>query len=514
MSNHGRLSVAIVGGGIAGLYCASKLAKRGHSITVFETLNRMGGRIETVVRDHFKLECGPMRFELATQPYFEALANELAIKFAPFPQPADDPQSAEEYSLEKAELPAKGNPKALDLLRLGLYRIFHPDQPRISLREVIERHKDAEKSAIESYADGLREEDLFEIRTSLRFDGQPLHSIGFWNALSRVLSPGALAQIRNVGTFYHLMPENPSASEWSIFWLRLLRSDAKLSTVVEDNGVQTVVDRLVGRLKEKHHDRVDLLTGATVLAVTRADAVDQVRLTVHFADPGQQAVLDFDHVIFALPKVPLLQLSAQFPPEIRRHIDGTIAFPLLKVFAIVKNRWWRGGDKPKAQHGAHLVPTREVHYFDCDRKEDRSHGMVLFYTDRPANSYWSPYVRLPHAAAQQDEPESLRHELARQLLRLAREGNGDYEDHLLRAEKNIEGFVIRDWSKPPFGAASHAWAPGVDVPAVLKQLRAFSLPGRAGANNVHICGEAYSDYQGFIEGALRSSEAVIDSIRD
>jgi monoamine oxidase len=34
----------------------------------------------------------------------------------------------------------------------------------------------------------------------------------------------------------------------------------------------------------------------------------------------------------------------------------------------------------------------------------------------------------------------------------------------------------------------------------------------SGAKNVHIVGEAYSDYQGFVEGALNSSELALDTI--
>ena len=34
----------------------------------------------------------------------------------------------------------------------------------------------------------------------------------------------------------------------------------------------------------------------------------------------------------------------------------------------------------------------------------------------------------------------------------------------------------------------------------------------SGAQNVHIVGEAYSDYQGFIEGALNSSELALAMI--
>jgi protoporphyrinogen oxidase len=45
-----KIEIGIVGGGIAGLYCAWKLAerKKGYRITVYESLDRVGGRIETI----------------------------------------------------------------------------------------------------------------------------------------------------------------------------------------------------------------------------------------------------------------------------------------------------------------------------------------------------------------------------------------------------------------------------------------------------------------------------------
>jgi len=51
----------------------------------------------------------------------------------------------------------------------------------------------------------------------------------------------------------------------------------------------------------------------------------------------------------------------------------------------------------------------------------------------------------------------------------------------------------------------------VKVEAAIDQLTSFSLSGSPSADkNVHICGEAYSDYQGFIEGGLRSAITVVD----
>ena len=81
----------------------------------------------------------------------------------------------------------------------------------------------------------------------------------------------------------------------------------------------------------------------------------------------------------------------------------------------------------------------------------------------------------------------------------------------LRAAVSVD--AIRDWSKDSYiGAACHAWRHGVKSWEVRERLQAFGLHDAPEVKNVHICGEAYSDYQGFIEGALRSAEAVVKAI--
>jgi monoamine oxidase len=76
---------------------------------------------------------------------------------------------------------------------------------------------------------------------------------------------------------------------------------------------------------------------------------------------------------------------------------------------------------------------------------------------------------------------------------------------------HVVSYGIRDWSRRPYVGAAHVWRPGTDPVGRGKELRAFALDGGT-AKNVHICGEAYSDFQGFIEGALRSARQVCDEI--
>ena len=72
----------------------------------------------------------------------------------------------------------------------------------------------------------------------------------------------------------------------------------------------------------------------------------------------------------------------------------------------------------------------------------------------------------------------------------------------------ILAYGIRDWGRWPYGGAGHLWRPGFEPWNVSAKLEAFSLTGHAPANT-HICGEAFSDFQGFMEGALRSAHRAL-----
>ena len=52
--------------------------------------------------------------------------------------------------------------------------------------------------------------------------------MGFWNVLGSVLSHMATVKLRDWGSFYHLVGDNPNAAEWIIFWLRAMRSTDSL----------------------------------------------------------------------------------------------------------------------------------------------------------------------------------------------------------------------------------------------------------------------------------------------
>ncbi len=73
-------------------------------------------------------------------------------------------------------------------------------------------------------------------------------------------------------------------------------------------------------------------------------------------------------------------------------------------------------------------------------------------------------------------------------------------------------YGIRDWGLEPYGAACHLWRPGVQFRKVMEAMTAFSLIEGA-TPNIYICGEAFSDFQGFMEGAVRTAHKVMLQIQ-
>jgi len=73
------MSVAIIGGGITGLTAAYRLRRAGVPVTIYEASDRVGGVIQTILRNGFMAECGPNTI-LETSPIISELVRDLRIE--------------------------------------------------------------------------------------------------------------------------------------------------------------------------------------------------------------------------------------------------------------------------------------------------------------------------------------------------------------------------------------------------------------------------------------------------
>lgn len=482
--------------------------------------------------------------------------------------------------------------------------------------------------------------DYYKIRLYFEIEGHPLWDMGFWNLMSDVLSHYAVVKIRDWGSYYHFLHENLNAAEWLIFWLKAIKGTHALRGI--RGGMSRIIYALLFRLCELS-DRASLQ--AEINKVQTQDAktlyhtfnqlsgeeqkkiftkllaplikVGHELTTLELIDQRNQGAvkLIFDiknkiddqpseflakHVILALPKLPLDKLKESLPQVLRKRalmedaqkceaaLASVKCLPLLKCFFILEHPWWH--EDLELNAAAADIPTREITY---TRSKDKTKGMIMIYTDHPAITFWSDYLR---EFKQTAETEQMRYTVWwkdkfplpsfermsawggqwKDLARLWKDITGneidhnneiavkekwlqmqgwwaaqsaqrqktlrkdylgidsakhyfeakekqqerlwnrfvqfarDYEHHDFLAD-HLLACGIHDWGKAPFGAAAHGWLPGEQSRKHVEFLAAFPQNSKC-KGQIHVCGEAFSDYQGFIEGSLRSAEEALGRI--
>ncbi|MCI0562676.1 MAG: FAD-dependent oxidoreductase, partial [Nitrososphaera sp.] len=489
--------------------------------------------------DYFRAEFGPMRIETRHQPLLKGLLDICGISegnpdvpkwndLVAFPSYAAEDPDEPKFTLTGEE---GDQGTLLDLLLLALRRVcellqfkegsdlhtlecdpvWEKNVTRKSwsnFRKASSVHRHYWQGYLRDWINELEDADYDNIRRKAVVDGVSLWNMGFWNLLSDVLSPMAVVKLRDWASFYHLLPENPNAAEWLVFWLRAMKSG-------DLRGIRGGMYRLIWKFVKvlEKCTNIAIQRNAKLVKLTKSGN-DRVCLT--FEDPTHDTSVE--RVILAVPKRPLELLnlpdtlkdkgaSDTHVKQLKKHLNAVFGFPLLKCFFILHQPWWE--DNRPLNRYASSIPTREIKY---DKSKDKTKGMVMVYTDRPATQFWADY--LVDKYEQHKAEVWLSHEANPRLWKRFVQYARDYEHHDFTKDRLL-ACGMRDWGKDPYGGACHSWRPGAKSWEAIDYLRAFSLDGREENKenkNIHICGEAYSDYQGFIEGALRSAEKVIDAI--
>ncbi len=480
------LDTAIIGAGVSGLYSAWRLAGSGidgRSIAVLEGSDRTGGRLYSVGlkgERAIPAELGGMFFSDAQDLVYRLCKDELELELqavtpkadfawlrasrfhmADFAEPGTLPYRLADD--ERGKLPH-------ELLLLIVRRIapeidrYWPFDPESSMAESVRY---------------LR---------SVSFDGRPLHSWGFWNLVARVISNEARLALADVEGTYALF------SNWNAL-------DATFSTLADlvgnwyrlPDGYQRLPDRLRARAEDAG---VDVQTGAFVSAVRAEDGGIH---RIEFAD-GRKP-LRARRVILALPTGALERLDFDADAAVHAALASAFGTPACKIFVAFDHPWWEqvpdgpGHIGPGCFSASHTdLPMRQCFYLGQDPATGQ--GLLLgAFGDERSVSFWPPLMREDGRGVELTTPlpERAATELCRQLS----------EMHGVEVPTPVDGIFV-DWAAPPYYAGWHAWSPGWKSWEAAATLR--------GTSGIHICGEAYSAYQGWAEGALTSAEMLLQDV--
>ena len=220
------------------------------------------------------------------------------------------------------------------------------------------------------------------------------------------------------------------------------------------------------------------------------------------------------HVVLALPRRAIELLDPETVlfanPQFVTDLDAVTPEAAAKIFLTYPQPWWEEQLGLQSGRSVSDLPIRQTYYFGSEGQqpgadpENRTSLLMASYNDGPPVDFWRGYVG---GAPFTDSPGD---GVARRACRLRRDDRGDPapgrraawsgRDHSAEPELAL----YTDWGRDPFGAAWHFWRPGTKSWEVMPRMR-HPDP----AVNVHVCGEAWSTGQGWVQGALATAEQVL-----
>lgn len=502
------IDVAIVGGGISGIYSGwrllttpldnsplQKFVQNGRlNIHLYELSDRIGGRLLSLDPPEMpgiKAEFGGMRY-LTNQPLVCNLIKELGLETRPFP--VSGPENI--YYIRGKHLRGSDftNPDRIP------YRLSWQEQGKTPGQLIA--------AAIDTLIPGtahLTQEQWQDVKENYRFNGRYLYELGFWNVLHEVMSSEAFKLLQDAGGYDTTMT-NWNAAEAIPWYLADFGEEAEYRTVI--NGMEsiprTVAERFTdagGHIHTGH--RLDTFE-------KREDGLLELRFD------GKAPVLA-RHLILAMPRraLELLDDDTSFflKPEVKSLIPTVTPHPMFKLFLCYRYAWWQDAGVNNGRSVTDL-PLRQVYYFGSEQKgpspanpELRDSLVMASYDDGPHVGFWRGLADKGHSTThcfpQSDDPRWIRYACPPLMIQHAQRQLKLVHDLEYLPEPYAAGF--QDWGQDPYGGAWNSWNIHVKAWQVREKMP-HPLPDWP----VYITGEAYSAAQGWIEGALQTAESVLN----
>jgi monoamine oxidase len=513
------LDVAIVGGGVSGVYSAWRLLKDGKmkNVAVFEASERIGGRLLSVPAPkipNMVAELGGMRILPAVQPLVTNLIQTLnghlrgSEQIVTYPFPVDQPQNLaylrgvylrlEDFTADPERVP---------------YHLTFQEFGKTSGTIVVD--------AIEQIVPGitnpsLNEEQRQRMAREASFAGVPLYRQGFWNVLMRVMS-GEAFQLAVDSGGYDSTLSNWNAAD-AIPWFL---SDFGVDPQYEGfkNGFQQVPLTLAGLVESAKGGSITMNAKLETFLHDQKAGTFELR----FQDGSTRRARA---LILAMPRRSLELISSPLlsDPAVSDLIKSVTPRPLFKLFTTYTSPWWLAAGVQAGRTVTDL-PVRQTYYWPLNDGKPALSGRAMLmasYDDGSNISFWDglrpkrgqgwrPEARnaaelevfLGEADRENIDPEWQRYHAP---LRMVREVERQLQQiHGLGFVPSVVDAAFKDWGDDPFGGGWNNWNIGVkswEVKEKIVQPLGDKIP-------FHICGEAYSDAQGWVEGALQTADLML-----
>ncbi|HEU0079553.1 MAG TPA: FAD-dependent oxidoreductase [Longimicrobiaceae bacterium] len=524
-----RYDVAVIGGGVSGVYTAWRLKQENRKlkVAVFEYGNRIGGRLYSFPMPgmpHIKAELGGMRW-LKSHEIVVGLIDHLNLATREFPMGPDGGSNNLMY-LRRRQLRVKDltDPAMVPYLMNPDEQGMNPDQLQAYVM-----------NSLLPFNGELSAEDWWTVKV---LNGTPLYQIGFWNLLYRVLSSEAYQYMYDASGYYTNV-----ANSTAPLSLPITEYDPNNKYYTLDQGFEELPRTLAaeflklgGEIHMNH--RLDSFgrreeDGDYALCFVETETDEGGRTRDR---PGRPEVhVDAERVVLALPRRSIelirwdrLDDEGAAPGErtLRRRVESVISQAAFKMFLGYPYPWWRALGV-EAGRTITDMPIRQTYYFQTESEmggEPENHNSLLMvsYNDLGSVPFWKALEAGPRFRGRTQNPEAAddpakpgrdyflkgeapvaphEFQISQEMVQTAQEQVR--EVHGLKFVPEPYTAVYHDWGEDPYGAGWHAWKAGEKFWEIMPYMR--GIPGE----KVHVCGEAYSIGQGWVEGALQTAELML-----
>lgn len=546
-----KVQVAIVGAGMSGLYTAWRLTDTSvdtgdnkylaGDVQVFDMNEKIVGRLESVYLPEMPNvvgELGGMRYltsqKIITTLIQQVFADQMTAVDFPMGNLADllmylrkDRCKQNAWNVAQAQGQKLQTRYYLDEDDVG----FSSDQ---LFNKVIYDVLVADPWFVENFGNLVQQVDEYTYNFELtledwdkvkpyltyNFPGSPYHGrlvndLGFWNLLKDQVSQEGYEFLANAGGYYS-NTINWNAAEAFPYMIGDFSTGASYKTIQQ--GFDSTGYALANAYMA--HPGACIWTQNKLLTFNKDHAVSGYTYELVFLNllSNTKWRVYANSLVLAMPRnsLELLDQDNFFfdvnqNTELNENIRSVIKEPAFKILMGFETPWWHalGID---SGHSITDLPMRQCYYFGTD--PSNQHSMLLgSYGDMETETFWkalsddkvlfTPRLSCSFSASE-TEIKALNDVQASAMM------VGEVMDQL----QELHGIEIpppyvtwfKDWTDDPFGAGYHAWKAGYKVDKVMPYMRK-----PVATENIHIVGEAYSDQQGWVEGAFCEAEKMLES---
>lgn len=520
------LDVAVIGGGCAGTYSAWRLQQElgeKQAIGLFEYSDRIGGRLYSVTipgMPHVKAELGGMRYIPTSHILVADLIRHLDLPTKDFPMGAPKPV---------------GSNCNLFYLRgkhLRLHELADPDKVPYNLAwsERGLGPTNLQVQVMNNIYPNLANLSLCD-QMKVKAFGKPLYEYGFWDLMFRVLSNEGYQFMRDAGG-YDANVANASAvtqlpaTEYS--------DDTQFLTLRDGYDMLPITlarqfnEDFAGKLPRNerlfmNHRLAEIVIGTGDYPYTlifHRTVTEEAKTRVP-QDP-EIVKVRAKKIVLGLPRRSLELIKSSFfdHPQLKEDMGSVLIQSAFKLLLAYERPWWRALGLTAGRSVTDL-PIRQVYYFGTEGEQEDGEPflnslLMASYNDISTVPFWKgleggvayagymPSCIEPTAKGPLPITE---YTASAEMVEVANLQVATV--HALPEIPKPYSAVYHTWNEDPYGGGWHEWKAGYRLDEVM-----WRMLKPVEDQDIHIVGEAYSIGQGWVEGALDTSETMLEKYFD